>query len=233
MMEMENRHRVFLVDDHPILRDGLAQLIGEDPSLHVCGEAADVKDATARLEELRPDLAIVDIFLEGSNGIDLTKIIRDRWPEMRVLILSMHDEGVYARRALRAGAQGYVMKQEVSKTILDAIHAVLAGERYVSEQVALNLSKTATPVSEDRDETPGRLVDALGDRELEVFELFGHGLSRTVVAERLNVSVKTVDAHRQHIKEKLDIKDATEFVRRATLWVEMDDAGEGGPEPSS
>ncbi|MDP6523831.1 MAG: response regulator transcription factor [Kiritimatiellia bacterium] len=220
-------HRVFLVDDHPILRDGLAQLIEEDPSLNVCGEAANVEDAAKRLELLRPDLAIVDIFLEGSNGIDLTKIIRDRWPQTRVLILSMHDEAVYARRALRAGALGYVMKQEVSRTILNAIHTVLQGRRYVSEQVALNLKKTA-PEKESEDTLPGRLVDALGDRELEVFELFGHGLSRTLVAERLKVSVKTVDAHRQHIKEKLDIKDATEFMRRATLWVEVDKGEEGG-----
>ncbi|MDP6848502.1 MAG: response regulator transcription factor [Kiritimatiellia bacterium] len=220
-------HRVFLVDDHPILRDGLAQLIEEDPSLNVCGEAANVEDAAKRLELLRPDLAIVDIFLEGSNGIDLTKIIRDRWPQTRVLILSMHDEAVYARRALRAGALGYVMKQEVSRTILNAIHTVLQGRRYVSEQVALNLKKTA-PEKESEDTLPGRLVDALGDRELEVFELFGHGLSRTLVAERLKVSVKTVDAHRQHIKEKLDIKDATEFMRRATLWVEVDKGEKGG-----
>lgn len=222
---MERIHRVFLVDDHPILRDGLAQLIEEDPSLNVCGEAANVADATDRLELLRPDLAIVDIFLDGSNGIDLCKVIRERWPQMRVLILSMHDEAVYARRALRAGALGYVMKQEVSRTILNAIHTVLNGRRYVSEQVALNLKKTTT---EQKNESalPGRLVDALGDRELEVFELFGHGLSRTIVAERLKVSVKTVDAHRQHIKEKLDIKDATEFMRRATLWVEVDKAEE-------
>ncbi|MBL7114331.1 MAG: response regulator transcription factor [Kiritimatiellae bacterium] len=214
-------HRIVLVDDHPILRGGLAQLIGDDPTLEVCGEAASVKEATALLEKVHPDLALVDIFLEGSNGIELTKIIRRRWPRVRVLILSMHDETVYARRALRAGALGYVMKQEVSKTILEAIHTVVEGERYVSEKVARALDNEASEVSVGA-VGGGQFVDALSDRELEVFEHFGHGMSRSAIAEMLNVSVKTVEAHRQHIREKLEIKDATDFMRRAMLWVEVE-----------
>ena len=218
---MMRTHRIVLVDDHPILRGGLAQLIGDDPTLEVCGEAASVKEATALLEKVHPDLALVDIFLEGSNGIELTKIIRRRWPRVRVLILSMHDETVYARRALRAGALGYVMKQEVSKTILEAIHTVVEGERYVSENIARALENEGLE-TEAGAAGPGQFVDVLSDRELEVFEHFGHGMSRSAIAEMLNVSVKTVEAHRQHIREKLEIKDSTDFMRRAMLWVEVE-----------
>lgn len=211
-------HRILLVDDHPILRDGLAQLIGDSPDLVVCGEAANAAEAMAAVERLNPDLALVDIFLEGSNGIELTKMIRARWPSVRVLILSMHDEGVYARRALRAGALGYVMKQEVSKTILDAIRTVLRGERFVSPRVAAEVAgETEEAHSDDAD-----LVATLSDRELEIFELFGHGHPRTAIAQKLNLSVKTVEAHRQNVREKLHIRDATDFMRRATLWVEME-----------
>jgi len=218
---MMRTHRIVLVDDHPILRGGLAQLIGDDPTLEVCGEAASVKEATALLEKVHPDLALVDIFLEGSNGIELTKIIRRRWPRVRVLILSMHDETVYARRALRAGALGYVMKQEVSKTILEAIHTVVEGERYVSENIARALENEGLETKAGA-AGPGQFVDVLSDRELEVFEHFGRGMSRSAIAEMLNVSVKTVEAHRQHIREKLEIKDSTDFMRRAMLWVEVE-----------
>lgn len=209
---------VLLVDDHPLLRDGLAQLIGDAPDLMVCGQAADAAEAMLAIERLKPDLAVVDIFLPGTNGIELTKRIREVHPKVKVLILSMHDEGLYARRALRAGALGYVMKQEASKTILDGIRAVLKGERYVSRRMAEDLlgeavGDTAKPEAQS-------IGQALSDRELEIFELFGHGHNRNDIACKLNVSVKTIEAHRQNIREKLRIRDATEFMRQAMQWVQ-------------
>jgi DNA-binding NarL/FixJ family response regulator len=212
--------RILLVDDHPILRDGLAQVIANAPDLAVCGQAATAAEALIAIEQAPPDLAIVDIFLEGSNGIDLTKSIRERWPDVKVLILSMHDEAVYALRALRAGAMGYVMKQEVSGTILTAIRRILAGERYLSATIAAALQQEEAG-GKDASQADNILA-LLTDRELEIFELFGHGHTRTAIATRLGVSVKTVEAHREHIKEKLRLKDATDLIRRAMLWVEVE-----------
>jgi DNA-binding NarL/FixJ family response regulator len=211
--------RILLVDDHPILRDGLAQVIANAPDLAVCGQAATDAEALAAIESSPPDLAVVDIFLESSNGIELTKIIRERWPRVKVLILSMHDEMVYALRAHRAGAKGYVMKQEVSATILTAIRSVLAGERHFSPDVEAAIRREAAE-GRDRPE-PENVLEVLTDRELEVFELFGRGLTRTEIAARIKVSVKTVEAHREHIKEKLKLRDATDLIRRAMLWVEV------------
>jgi DNA-binding NarL/FixJ family response regulator len=208
------------VDDHPILRDGLAQVIANAPDLAVCAQAATAAEALIAIEQAPPDLAIVDIFLEGSNGIDLTKSIRERWPDVKVLILSMHDEAVYALRALRAGAMGYVMKQEVSGTILTAIRRILAGERYLSATIAAALQQEEAG-GKDASQADNILA-LLTDRELEIFELFGHGHTRTAIATRLGVSVKTVEAHREHIKEKLRLKDATDLIRRAMLWVEVE-----------
>lgn len=213
-------HRILLVDDHPLLRDGLRLLIDDVPDMEVCGEASNADEAVEAMERTSPDLAVVDIFLPGRNGIELTKTLCRRWPDTRVLILSMHDESIYARRALRAGAMGYVMKQEVSKTIVDAVRTVLKGKRYMSAHIAAELARDIVSGS-DKKSASG--VNLLSDRELEIFERFGRGLTRSEIAERLGVSVKTVEAHRQNIREKLKIKDATDFLRRATLWVE--DAG--------
>lgn len=212
--------RVLLVDDHPILREGLAQVIANAADLTVCGQAATSTEALALIEQTPPDIAVVDIFLEGSNGIELTKAIRDRWPQVKVLILSMHDESVYALRALRAGAMGYVMKQEVSGTILTAIRRILAGGRHFSAEVeaAVRLDELEGRSRADAD----NVLSLLTDREIEIFELFGHGHTRTEIASRLNVSVKTVEAHREHIKDKLRLKDATDLIRRAMLWVEVE-----------
>lgn len=211
---------VLLVDDHPILREGLAQVIANAADLTVCGQAATSTEALALIEQTPPDIAVVDIFLEGSNGIELTKAIRDRWPQVKVLILSMHDESVYALRALRAGAMGYVMKQEVSGTILTAIRRILAGGRHFSAEVeaAVRLDELEGRSRADAD----NVLSLLTDREIEIFELFGHGHTRTEIASRLNVSVKTVEAHREHIKDKLRLKDATDLIRRAMLWVEVE-----------
>ena len=212
--------RLILVDDHPILREGLTQLLANAADLTVCGQASTSADALALVEREQPDLAVVDIFLEGSNGIELTKAIRDRWPRVKVLILSMHDESVYALRALRAGALGYVMKQEVSGTILTAIRRILAGGRHFSAEVeaAVRLDEMEGRRATDSD----NVLSLLTDRELEVFELFGHGHTRAEIAARLNVSVKTVEAHREHIKDKLRLKDATDLIRRAMFWIEVE-----------
>ena len=172
------RRRVVLVDDHPIVRDGLAQMISRHEDLTVCGEAGSAEDAMRVIEELKPDLAIVDIFLDGTNGIELTKMLHDRDPSLPILILSMHDESLYAERAIRAGAMGYVMKQEASRTILAAIRAVLEGRRYVSSHVGEMLGEQPMDAQEaDLSEVVGRL----SPRELDIFELIGEGKDRTEI----------------------------------------------------
>ena len=215
-------HTVLLVDDHPILRDGLAQLIGYQDDLDVCGQADDASSALRKIETLKPDLALVDIYLQGANGIDLTKSIRAMFPHVKVLVLSMHDEAVYAQRALHAGALGYVMKQEVSSTILDAIRTVLRGDRYLSERMTAQVLNQMLDGGRGTVQDVGLPIDKLSDRELEIFELFGNGRNRSEIAGQLCLSVKTVEAHRANIRQKLQIKDANDLVRQATFWVEKE-----------
>jgi DNA-binding NarL/FixJ family response regulator len=216
--------RILLVDDHPILRDGLAQMIANTTDLTVCAEAANAAAALEAIQREQPDLAVVDVFLDGSNGIELTKTIGARWPTVKVLILSMHDELVYAQRAIQAGALGFVMKQEVSATILDAIRTVLSGRLHVSSAVAAALAVAPPPGQPNA--SRGDSVDALSDRELEIFELLGRGWSRGRIAAALQVSVKTIESHREHMKKKLRLEDANELTRRALFWVESQ--GRGG-----
>ena len=206
-----------LVDDHPIVRDGLAQMISRHEDLTVCGEAGSAEDAMRVIEELKPDLAIVDIFLDGTNGIELTKMLHDRDPSLPILILSMHDESLYAERAIRAGAMGYVMKQEASRTILAAIRAVLEGRRYVSSHVGEMLGEQPMDAQEaDLSEVVGRL----SPRELDIFELIGEGKDRTEISTVLKISIKTVETHRANIKYKLNARSASELVQCARRWVE-------------
>ena len=207
--------KVLVVDDHPIVRERLAELINQEADLSVCGEAEDSHQALKAVEALRPDVAIVDITLKDTYGIELIKQIKERHPKLPVLVLSMHDESLYGERALRAGAKGYLTKQEATKKVITAIRRVLAGEIYVSEKLASSLLHKVAGGSAPGGGSP---TDVLTDRELEVFQLLGEGLGVREVAERLFVSVKTVEAHREHIKQKLNFKTSNELLRFAIQY---------------
>ena len=211
--------RVLIVDDHPVVRAGLTQLIGKEEDLAVCGEASSQCAALKVIAELRPDIATVDISLKGGDGIELIKDIKVRHPHLPVLVLSMHDESLYAPRALRAGAKGYVMKQEAAETLVAAIRQVLAGKMWVSEKVAARMLQNFA--DGQCSGSPGPL-EVLTDRELEVFEQIGRGLTTRQVAARLHLSVKTIESHQAKIRQKLTLKSARELVRVATMWVERD-----------
>jgi DNA-binding NarL/FixJ family response regulator len=200
------------VDDHPIVRERLAELISQEADLAVCGEAEDAREALAAVKALSPDIAIVDITLKDTYGIELIKQLKELYPRLPVLVLSMHDESLYGERALRAGAKGYLTKQEATKKVIDAIRRVLAGEIYVSEKLSATLLRKVAGVKSEGGGTP---VDVLTDRELEVFQLLGQGLSVRQIAENLFVSAKTVEAHREHIKQKLKLKTSSELLRYA------------------
>ncbi|MDQ3622927.1 MAG: response regulator transcription factor [Verrucomicrobiota bacterium] len=212
----QDRKCVLIVDDHPIFRHGIAALIAAEHDFSVCGEAANASEALAAMREHNPDVALLDLSLEGSNGIDLIKMLKGERPSMPVLILSMHDESLYALRALRAGAQGYVMKSEAARLVVTALRKVLKGDIYVSPRFSERLIFKAIQSLEGGMGTP---VDKLSDRELEVLQLLGKGRSTREAAEELHLSVKTIETHRAHIKEKLGFKDPGEMVRFATEWV--------------
>jgi DNA-binding NarL/FixJ family response regulator len=210
-----NKKKVFVVDDHPIVRERVAELINQEPDLVVCGEAEDAVQAVKAVAAAAPDIAIVDITLKDTYGIELIKQLRDLHPKLPVLVLSMHDESLYGERALRAGARGYLTKQEASKKVVDAIRRILRGEIYVSDKLAGSLVRK---VAGGNDQAGGSPVDVLTDRELEVFQLLGQGLTVREVAERLFVSAKTVEAHREHIKQKLNFKTSSELLRFAIQY---------------
>ena len=213
------RKKVLIVEDHPIMRSGLAQLIGQESDLAICGEAEDVHGALKAIEKSKPDIAVVDISLKDSNGIELIKNIKIRWPELAVLVLSMHDESFYAERALRAGARGYVAKAEVSTKVIAGIRQVLSGKVYVSEKITSKMLSNLVGGTKDLDTFP---IDRLSDREFEVFELIGQGSQTRQIAGKLHLSVKTVDAHRDHIKHKLNLNSATELLKYAVQWVQLE-----------
>jgi DNA-binding NarL/FixJ family response regulator len=209
------RSAVLIVDDHPIVRQGLTLLINREPDLAVCGDAEEAASALRRIEELKPDLIVVDISLNGPDGLDLLKNIRARDPNLPVLILSMLDESLYAERALRAGANGYIMKQEATDRVLVAIRRILAGEIYVSDRMANRMLHRFAGGVQVEDRSP---IADLTDRELEVFRLIGEGHGTRQIAEQLHISVKTVESYQAHIKEKLSLKNARELVQRAIQW---------------
>ena len=216
------KKRVLLVDDHPILRQGLANVLNEQPHLCVCGEAQGRTDALNAAERLQPDLAIVDLSLRTGDGIELIKDLRARLPQVLTLVLSMHDETIYAERALRAGARGYVMKQEKFDPLLLAIGRVLSGAIYVSDQVTAHavqrLALGAVSGPEAAEESADAYVGRLTDRELQVFRLIGQGLGTRLIAENLHLSRKTIESHREHIKAKLGLRDGSELIQRAIQW---------------
>lgn len=212
---MVRKSSIFLVDDHPIVRQGLALLINRESDLAVCGDAEEAGSALQRIEELKPDLVVVDISLNGPDGLDLLKNIRSRHPNLPVLILSMLDESLYAERALRDGASGYIMKQEATERVLVAIRRILGGEIYVSDRVANRMLHRFVGGNADGPRSP---IADLTDRELEVFRLIGEGHGTRQIAEELHLSVKTVESYQAHIKDKLSLKNARELVQRAIQW---------------
>jgi DNA-binding NarL/FixJ family response regulator len=206
---------VFLVDDHPIVRQGLSLLINREPDLAVCGEAEEMHGALHAVQTAQPDIMIVDISLNGPDGLELLKNVRMSYPAMPVLILSMHHESIYAERALRAGANGYIMKQEASEKVLAALRRILSGEIYVSDRIANNmLQHYVHGANHSRNSS----VAELTDRELEVFRLIGEGHGTREIAEALHLSVKTVESYQAHIKEKLSLRSARELVQHAVQW---------------
>jgi len=208
----QQKKRVFLVDDHPLVREWLTNLINQQTDLSVCGESENAPQAFQAITLSRPDVAIVDISLKNSSGIDLIKNLRVSCPDVAVLVLSMHDEAHYAERALRAGARGYVMKRETTKKVIDAIRRILEGKLYVSEKVAEILTGRMVGARRHEGRSP---VEQLSDRELEVFELLGQGKGTRQIGESLGVSVKTVQAYCARIKEKMGLESATELLREA------------------
>lgn len=206
-----------MVDDHPIVREGLIRVIDQTDDLAVCGQAEGIPQALALIEKSQPALVIVDIALGGQNGIELIKDIKIRLPNLPVLVHSMYDESLYAERCLRAGAKGYVMKQEPPTTLLKAVRRILSGEVYLSEAMTKQLLWRISDGGPGKGGSPAEL---LSDRELEVFELLGRGYRTQEIAKELHLSDKTIQTHREHIKEKLNIPDAVNLVRQAVRWVE-------------
>jgi len=211
------KYKIFLVDDHPLLREGLTRFINLQPDMHVCGEATTTHQALKSLSILKPDVVILDLTLGGSNGLDLIKDMKLQSLKSLVLVLSMHDESLYAERALRAGAKGYIMKEEASKEVLKAIHRILAGEIYLSEKMA---AKMLHKVAEGKSDMKSVPEGALSDRELQVFQSIGQGRGTREIAEELHISPKTVESYRAHIKVKMNLKNAHELTQHAVHWVE-------------
>jgi DNA-binding NarL/FixJ family response regulator len=212
------RRRVFLVDDHPLVREGLTKLINQESDLCVCAEADDAGHAYTGIERTHPDAVIVDLSLQGNSGLELIKRLQALPSPPHILVLSMHDEAFYAERALRAGALGYVMKRETSGKVIAALREILSGRLYVSPAIA---AQAAERFLRKRASTSGSPVDSLTDRELEVFRRIGQGQENRKIAEDLNLSLKTVQTHCAHIKEKLGLKNATVLMREAVRWVEL------------
>jgi len=210
--------RVVIVDDHPVVRQGLSLLLEQEGDMVCVGEAETTVDALKVLEETRPDVAVVDISLRDSSGIELVKDIRIRWPEMLALVLSMHDESFYAERVLRAGARGYVTKDEVGEKVITAIRRVLTGEIYLSDRMS---SKMLCKLVDNR-QPAGVSVECLSDRELQVFEMIGQGQGTRNIAEALHLSTKTIESHRERIKKKLQFTNASELLQHAIQWVQLE-----------
>lgn len=208
--------RVVVIDDHPIVRRGLVDLINEEPDLEVCGEAGNAGEGLALVEKLKPDVGVIDISLDGVDGLELLKNIKSRIPDFPVLVVSIHDEMLYAERALRAGALGYLNKKVAIDKVVDAIRQVRRGKVFLSERMAEHLLHAVVGGSGELRESP---VERLSDRELEVYQLIGEGLSTRQIAEKLSLSTKTIETYRENIKSKLNLPDANHLIRSAVHWV--------------
>ena len=222
---MTTKKNILIVEDHPIFRWGLSELINQEPDMVVCGEATDARGAWKAIDCQEPDLIIADITLENSDGIELTKAVNRRSKAIPVLILSMHDQFLYAERALHAGARGYIMKQEAMENVVTAIRQVLAGKIYLNEQVKDQILFNLADRPSGSGKSP---MERLTDRELEVFRMIAKGFSTREIASRLHLSIKTIGTYRERIKEKLNLKHANELVRHAVHW---EKTGEIPPKP--
>jgi len=210
------KSKILVVDDHPLFREGLVRVLNLENDLEICGTAPDHVEALKQAAALKPDLAIIDISLEGINGIDLTKQLRSRYPKLRILILSMHKEAIYADRALRAGANGYIMKREEGPRLLEAIRQVLSGHIYLSKAINDQMLQRMANPGRRADTTP---IESLSDREFEIFQLIGEGYGTRQIADELNVSIKTIETHRERIREKLNLNTTFELVQHAIHWI--------------
>lgn len=215
-MKTTNGYKVLLVEDHPMFREHLGQLIDRDLGMSICGEADNIRDAMRLILETKPDIAIVDITLHGSSGLELLKDIKAQGLDINVLVLSMHDEELYAERALRAGAKGYITKNEASNEVIEAIRCVMRGDVYASRQMTAKLLERMTQ-KRGNSELAG--METLADRQLEVFQMLGRGKSTREIAQTLNLGESTVETYRARIKEKLQLRSAAELYLRAGQWV--------------
>lgn len=226
MSTKKNSTRVVIIDDHPLLRQGISTMINQQKDFVVCGETDDARKSISTIQSTQPDIVILDLSLKGASGIEVLKDIKVHFPKLKVLILSMHDEAVYGPRALRAGASGYIMKQEAPENVIGALRKILNNGVYLSEQLGERMlhrmvgGRTATLASP---------IDELSDRELEVFMLLGRGFGTRAIAEKLNLSVKTIESHRAHIKEKLNLASGTELIHHAIQWVQSESLGGTAP----
>ena len=209
------KKRIVIIDDHPIIRQGFTQLISQEEDLAVVGGAEDAPEALELIESVRPDLALVDLSLKSSSGIELIKTIKARYPGLLTLVISLHDESVYAERALRAGARGFIMKAEATEKVMNAIRQVLEGKIFLSDKMRNQLLSSITRGSRKGDRKP---MELLSDRELEVFQAIGDGQSTREIASRLNLSVKTIETYKSHLKQKLELKNSTELMQYAVEW---------------
>jgi DNA-binding NarL/FixJ family response regulator len=216
IVETALRTRVFIVDDHPFMRRGLAATISDQDDMEVCGEASGKADAIQLIAEADPNLVVVDISLEDGNGIELIKDIKGRWPEMKMLVSSMHEESLFAERAVRAGAMGFINKGEPVPQFVEALRRVASGRIYLSQRMTERMLNQAISQNE---EPPASPYERLSDREMEVFEMIGNGLGTKQIAAKLELSRKTVETYREHIKSKLNLSNGTELTRHAVQWV--------------
>jgi DNA-binding NarL/FixJ family response regulator len=217
------RRRVLLVDDHPMMRAGLAHLIEKQPDLSVCGEAANPAEALKGLPTTKPEIVLSDLTMPGRSGLEFVKDLLAIEPTLPILVVSMHDEAVFAERALRAGARGYIMKEAGGEAVVAAIRQILRGEIYVSQAMSARILESLSTRKPRGSSSP---IEKLTDREFEIFQLIGQGKSTRDIATQLHLSTKTVDVHRSHLKEKLELKDATSLIRYAVRWVETQKTGQ-------
>jgi DNA-binding NarL/FixJ family response regulator len=215
-----NKTKVLIVDDHPIIRQGLSELINHEPDLIVCEHAEDAPEALGKIKDSEPDMVIVDISLKETSGMELIKDIKAQYSNLPVLVLSMHDEALYAERMLRAGARGYVMKAEATEKVIVAIRKILGGQIYISDKMAAKMVRKLVGGGPDVGVSS---IERLSDRELEVFHLIGQGYGTRQIAERLHLSIKTIETYREHIKEKLNLADASELLQYAIQWTHSKD----------